>query len=442
VQIRILRGAQAGAILEFEADTIRVGRDAEADLRFDPSRDLDVSARHALLFRNGDVWFVRDLDSRNGTLLNGTRVSEDRQLADGDRLDFGADGPRVDVWMGSAPPPASRTEVLRAQVQRQRRALRMVLIGAGVAVALLSVSLIMVSRAGREQQAAAERERQTLLASIDSQLAATEGALASLRGEMDSLALALRESEARVRASRSALERVSPGDGPEDELRRQLRSATEALSLQQLAASIDFRAIERDNRPAVALVFVESEDGEVATATAFAVRRDGTLVTVRHVLTGVDGTRAPRRIAVQFSDSEQFFPARIVAVAQDADLAIVRTDAVDGDVPVIRGFVSDTESGASGQPVAVIGFPLGGETAFGRVGQAVARPLTTAGIILSATNDRLEMQGYGAAGASGSPVFDAHGRVAAVLVGGRPNARDSLVAVPAATAVRLLARVR
>lgn len=443
MHIRILRGANAGKVYGFDVDSIRVGRDAVAELHFDPIHDLDVSARHAVLFRTADGWFVRDMGSTNGTWLNGERVASDTRLTDGDALEFGVKGPRVDVWLTSGPPADSRTEILRTRVRRQSRTLRITFVAAGVAIGLLSLSLLRISRASRNQRIDADRERTALLATIDSQLVASQAALASLRGEMDSLATALRQSEAQVRLSRNALERVPPNDKSADELRRQLRSASEALARQQLAASIDFTTIERANRPAAALVFVEAEDGQVATATAFAVRRDGLLLTVRHVLTGPDNSRRPQRVAIQFSDSEQFFPARIEAIADDADLALLRVENVLGDVPIVARFGEDDARLVAGQPVAVIGFALGGETEFGRVGQAVALPLTTAGVTLSSSEARIELQGWGAAGASGSPVFDADGRVVGVLIGARSGAREqTLIAVPAEAAARLLQRLR
>jgi hypothetical protein len=110
-------------------------------------------------------------------------------------------------------------------------------------------------------------------------------------------------------------------------------------------------------------------------------------------------------------------------------------------VPIIERFVTGN-SIATGQPAAVIGFPLGGETDFDRVGQAVARPLVTAAIILTASESSVELQGYGAAGASGSPVFDAEGSVAAVLVGGLSAGEPTLVAIPAVVALRFLESVR
>ena len=63
-----------------------VGRGAEADLRLP---DTGVSRAHAELRLVGDVVRVVDLDSTNGTAVNGRRVRES-DLADGDRLDIGA----------------------------------------------------------------------------------------------------------------------------------------------------------------------------------------------------------------------------------------------------------------------------------------------------------------------------------------------------------------
>ncbi|MCB9760598.1 MAG: FHA domain-containing protein [Alphaproteobacteria bacterium] len=64
-----------------------VGRAPRCDLQL-PSRR--VSGDHALLRWNGSVWVIRDLGSRNGTYVNGRRLSTgvDQPLAAGDTLRF------------------------------------------------------------------------------------------------------------------------------------------------------------------------------------------------------------------------------------------------------------------------------------------------------------------------------------------------------------------
>ncbi len=63
-----------------------VGRGADADLRL---ADTGVSRSHAELRLDGGTVRVVDLQSTNGTLLNGRRVRI-ATLSDGDRLDMGA----------------------------------------------------------------------------------------------------------------------------------------------------------------------------------------------------------------------------------------------------------------------------------------------------------------------------------------------------------------
>jgi hypothetical protein len=58
--------------------------------------------------------------------------------------------------------------------------------------------------------------------------------------------------------------------------------------------------------------------------------------------------------------------------------------------------------------------------------------------------DRFEIHGYGAAGASGSPIFDGNGEVVAVLYGGRRDAGGAqvLYGVPSHVAARLLEAIQ
>ena len=64
---------------------IRVGRDEDNDIVLDDSR---VSRHHAELTPLGGDWIVRDLDSGNGTLVNGTPATTTPARA-GDRVQVG-----------------------------------------------------------------------------------------------------------------------------------------------------------------------------------------------------------------------------------------------------------------------------------------------------------------------------------------------------------------
>lgn len=62
-----------------------LGRSKECDVQVP---DANVSRRHAELRHEGSSWWVVDLDSTNGTEVNGKRVPR-AKLADGDRITLG-----------------------------------------------------------------------------------------------------------------------------------------------------------------------------------------------------------------------------------------------------------------------------------------------------------------------------------------------------------------
>ncbi|NNF03540.1 MAG: FHA domain-containing protein [Rhodothermales bacterium] len=82
-------------VQEFElgAGETVVGRSADADIRID---DASLSRRHAVLTVSGSRVTVRDNDSKNGTWIDGEKVSGDRVLTPGSRLRFGF---RVEAWL-------------------------------------------------------------------------------------------------------------------------------------------------------------------------------------------------------------------------------------------------------------------------------------------------------------------------------------------------------
>ncbi|HXI64096.1 MAG TPA: FHA domain-containing protein, partial [Gemmatimonadales bacterium] len=83
-QFKFLSGARAGQVEAFGKAYIGIGRHPLSDVRFDAERDLDVSSRHVSITRGPDGFVLKDLDSKNGTFVNGKRVAGDVHLSDGD----------------------------------------------------------------------------------------------------------------------------------------------------------------------------------------------------------------------------------------------------------------------------------------------------------------------------------------------------------------------
>ena len=66
-----------------EGESLIIGRSSAAELVL---ADRFLSRQHARLHREGEAWLVEDLGSRNGTLLNGTRVEEPTKISVGDEV--------------------------------------------------------------------------------------------------------------------------------------------------------------------------------------------------------------------------------------------------------------------------------------------------------------------------------------------------------------------
>ena len=75
-------------LVALEGGRLTLGSDAANDLAL--AADPTLSRLHAVLERYGAGWCVRDLDSRNGTFVNGQRVWRERPLRPGDELRVGA----------------------------------------------------------------------------------------------------------------------------------------------------------------------------------------------------------------------------------------------------------------------------------------------------------------------------------------------------------------
>src|SRR5438105_11062327 len=99
IELRILSGARAGQSQTFQKSTVTIGRHPDSDFKFDATKDLDVSTKHAEIRAANGRYTLVDARSTNGTFVNGKRVAsgEQRALAEGDVIGFGARGPNVAV---------------------------------------------------------------------------------------------------------------------------------------------------------------------------------------------------------------------------------------------------------------------------------------------------------------------------------------------------------
>jgi S1-C subfamily serine protease len=455
-QFTFLTGTRAGQTDIVSQGTITIGRHPECDIRFDPDRDLDVSARHASLTFETDHYVLRDLGSTNGTYVQDRRVTAPVKLSGGEVIRFGSSGPRVEftalattqpspalaevpgtvVFGGptDAPPPtppaarpadaaptpratashSGTTARIRMEVARQTRGLRRTTLVLFGLLLLLAVTYILQARAAARK---IETDRRGLLTQVDSLMARMTGLAEGNEGLRAAL------EEARGQAEELKLQLAAAPQDPEviQDLRTRLAAALRQQQTLAEAATFDARRVAAANREAIALVFVQFPDGSVYTGTAFAVRSDptgGLLVTNRHVVRDSNGVVATR-IGIVFEGSKQNFRAEVVRIHPEADVALIRASVNQG-FPVVHGLADAQGQPEVGEPVAIMGFPLGLELAEGKgwADLGVASSLTL-GTVSRRLSNLVQVEGYGAQGSSGSPILDRTGKVIAVLYGGQ-----------------------
>jgi S1-C subfamily serine protease/pSer/pThr/pTyr-binding forkhead associated (FHA) protein len=465
VELRITSGARAGARERFDKSVITIGRHPMNDLRFDAEKDLDVSARHAELRSSDGRHLLRDLGSTNGTFVNGERLDGERALFEGDTVRFGAAGPQVTFHAVDAstvaaprggtpessrrvpppPPPPARaaapmapaaparrpTEVRIAEaVQQQTGRLKQMVLALGALILVAGAAGIWYTQRSaaetRTQMAALLSANDSLARSLEQRLSQTglaDSALSAARAESERLETALRARQA------------SGGDIAE--LSAEMRTAQARTAT---LARMDYAAVTATNRAAIVFLVVEMPDSSRSSGTGFNIHPSGLIVTNRHVVQSAAGVR-PQRIAVAFDGTRgEWLEAVVESVSASDELAFLRL-VRRGVHPVVSGIARDAGAGALGEPVAVLGYPLG--TSLVGMGGDInrLRPVATLGFgtVSKVLDETLQLDAFAAQGSSGSPVFDARGLVIGVVYGGAAESNGRIVyAVPAARLARQL----
>lgn len=92
--------------LRLDKDRITLGRSVDNDLAYPD--DHGLSRRHLVIEKNGREWVVQDQNSKNGTLVNGIRISGPTSLEPGDRVSAG----HLVITFGDAAPSVSHETVV------------------------------------------------------------------------------------------------------------------------------------------------------------------------------------------------------------------------------------------------------------------------------------------------------------------------------------------
>jgi len=128
-RLKVLSGSAAGKELKLKEGQFLIGRSDSCHLR--PRSDA-ISRKHCVLFIDDKHVRVRDLKSRNGTLVNGEKIEQDVTLKSGDKISVGplsfeilfapADAPQQAAPQPSASKPAAPKRAPQAAPQAQEKA--------------------------------------------------------------------------------------------------------------------------------------------------------------------------------------------------------------------------------------------------------------------------------------------------------------------------------
>jgi S1-C subfamily serine protease len=365
----------------FVEAVITIGRDPTSVVRFDMGEDREVSTRHAEIRCEVDAYIIADLESTNGTWVNGARLRGPRRLHVGDLVKLGRSGPELRV-------AAIDEQVWQPTMEN----------------AVHLPPIVATSGRGHRTQEFVARIVETRTRSLRVGVFVAFAAVLAL-GTAGWFYVSTRNDDGKVWNDVTA------------------------------------PAVRRANDDAVALIETEIPGQQCAAGcegTGFSISPAGMIVTNRHVVLQ-RGAKASR-IRVKFANSGAWHPAELVAIAADSatDLAIIQLTE-PGRYPSVVGVSPDGPDLDAGSAILTIGFPLGTRLRMEGSGEAeVARTTVTTGSIGKMLTDIFQIDAAADHGSSGSPVFDRHGHAIGVISSGiEEESRRIVYVVPSSRIVEL-----
>jgi S1-C subfamily serine protease len=180
-------------------------------------------------------------------------------------------------------------------------------------------------------------------------------------------------------------------------------------------------------------------ESQTSTGTGFLVDRLGDILTNYHIIDGADRSKG---ITVEFENAT-VRSARVVAVDQGNDLAVLRAD-MHGVLPVVPLARGDSTTVRVGDPTLTIGNPFGIDRTL-TSGSVSALQHTIVAADGSRINNIIQIDQAPDAGNSGAPLIDGNGRVIGInsqmITGGAEFSQRLAFAIPIDTADAILSKV-
>ena len=115
VILKVLKGAKQGTKVAIKKETFLIGRSQKCNLCVASS---SVSRRHCKFSRQESKVLLRDLGSRNGTYVNGEKITEEIELSTGDEISVGSLSFMITLTPGIANEKRSKVRTVADAVER------------------------------------------------------------------------------------------------------------------------------------------------------------------------------------------------------------------------------------------------------------------------------------------------------------------------------------
>ena len=171
------------------------------------------------------------------------------------------------------------------------------------------------------------------------------------------------------------------------------------------------------------LIVADGAGKSGSLGTAFTVSADGKLVTNFHVIEGKD------RLTAKSQNGGLFLVKSVLAIDKEHDLALLQIEA--RNLPFLE--LGDSASINSGAGVVVIGNPIGLEA-------SVTQGIISAKRVIDSQGEILQISAAISPGSSGSPVFNAQGKVVGVATFKLVKGESLNFAIPSSHVASLLSR--
>ena len=455
-----LKGSKKGQAEVFEKYKILIGTHPSCDLSFSEVSHKDLSSFHAEIVNKGDSVTIKDLASKAGTFVNNEIISE-IVLKDGDVIGFAEGGPEVCIRVTrkkEEPGISDESSLLEKELEKP------------------SVSDLQVGKVKSATQDVVHYEKPGILQIVLRDFIKKPYRKASSKTKKFLLAMILMI----LGVSFSLLYFYS----------YKLHETSKRVEILESQQSFIENIIDK-YRKGVCFIqgsyyYVDTKTGKPIRAaydgtpitsnfsgTGFLVSSKGIVLTNRHIAEpswreskvpyteyyGRRGTTIKFEVLrAFFPEIKDPFPLEIVKVSTDVDIAILKFEPNDLDLPVFNLDMSG-KNVRIGEPVILLGYPAGINAFFGKTDQKVVdelimlpvlrvaeelsmrkliRPLATQGHVTDFTSDKIIYDAQTTVGGSGGPLININGDVIGINYGILRSFKGSNFAVPIKFGVTLL----